>query len=583
MDRSNKDGPVTELTSILQRIEDRIAEARESYRESCIPPPAAPLPDSTSPVRRFGRFLSRSNDGATPKTPTKRTLSSPNPSPLRPEDAKFLKEGPLADFIPFPNQDEFIEDLRRAAELCVIGENFVSNIEKKVKLKKEFDKQQWQAARDGLIDELEEQSNQFEGLDQEANDEKVQLFDLFFERNGLVMLVDMLHGESFEFQQDAISSSTTAEEEKTESFDNEIKSDNITMLEKEKKTLLPPLAVATQVLQSISILIQNVSRATSLYMILSNNYINKLMGLPLDLYTAAERRRLIVSNEAKELPRVFSSPQITEVATHFVTFLKSLALRINSETLQFFLKYQMEDMATSVENEIDEYSTPTKSSIRGRTIDQNDDEESDDLVNQDKFSSAEEAIPTIKAEFPLYERALEFCAAHHDSFVRVTALNICMNTLRLTTISATEDDENTQDGEETFSRAELSSPDGVLHNSKPLPFRERLTIAQYACIPSRVNRLIAPIFTKIAERWSALDEHMQMIDSNKHMGASESTDEFGARNERVAMAKDKVKRERLIRGVKDKVADLHDELILLDDVFKVSGGATDAENFPHFY
>jgi hypothetical protein len=337
--------------------------------------------------------------------------------------------------------------------------------------------------------------------------------------------------------------------------------------------------VATQVLQSISILIQNVSRATSLYMILSNNYINKLMGLPLDLYTAAERRRLIVSNEAKQLPKVFTSPQITEVATHFVTFLKSLALRINSETLQFFLKYQIDDTASSVESEIDEFSTPTKASINGRTDDQNDDEESDDLVNLKSLSSTEEAIPIIKAEFPLYERALEFCAAHHDSFVRVTALNICLNTLRLTTISATDDD--AEDEEDTFSaRAELSSPDGVLHNAKPLPFRERLTIAQYACIPSRVNRLIAPIFTKLAERWSALDEYIQMIDANKHMGASESTEKFIARNERVAMAKDKVKRERLIRGLKDKVADLHDELILLDDVFKVSCGTTETKNFP---
>jgi hypothetical protein len=83
--------------------------------------------------------------------------------------------------------------------------------------------------------------------------------------------------------------------------------------------------------------------------------------------------------------------------------------------------------------------------------------------------------------------------------------------------------------------------------------------------------LISPIFTKIAERWSALDEAIRNIDTNKHMGAVESTDDLAARNERVALAKEKVRRERLIRVFKDKVAELEDELLLLDDVFRVSG------------
>jgi hypothetical protein len=62
-----------------------------------------------------------------------------------------------------------------------------------------------------------------------------------------------------------------------------------------------------------------------------------------------------------------------------------------------------------------------------------------------------------------------------------------------------------------------------------------------------------------------------VIDTSKHMGVVEGTDEVGVRNERVAVAKEKVRRDRLLRSLKEKIADLQDELLLLDDVFKVSG------------
>jgi uncharacterized protein YdcH (DUF465 family) len=85
-----------------------------------------------------------------------------------------------------------------------------------------------------------------------------------------------------------------------------------------------------------------------------------------------------------------------------------------------------------------------------------------------------------------------------------------------------------------------------------------------------VEYLISPIFTKLAERWTAIDEQIRLIDTNKHMGYNEGNDEFGLRNERVALAKEKVRRDRLLRNFKDAVADLQDELLLLDDVFQVS-------------
>jgi hypothetical protein len=130
-------------------------------------------------------------------------------------------------------------------------------------------------------------------------------------------------------------------------------------------------------------------------------------------------------------------------------------------------------------------------------------------------------------------------------------------------------EKDTRSSRDSQSAMGAASPDGVLHNAKPLPFRERLAVAQFACIPSRVEHLISPIFVKIAERWSALDEAIRSIDISKHTDESETKDDVSARNERVALAKEKVRRERLIRTFKDKVAELEDELLLLDDVFRV--------------
>jgi len=162
------------------------------------------------------------------------------------------------------------------------------------------------------------------------------------------------------------------------------------------------------------------------------------------------------------------------------------------------------------------------------------------------------------------ERALEFCAAHQDSFVRVTAMDICLNTLRLTTVSLPDEEDTDEEDDPS-----ASSPDGVLHHARPLPFRERLAIAQRTCVPSRVECLIAPIFTKLAERWNCVDDQIREIDNIKGMTVAEGCDLARARNEKVARAKENVRRERMVRAFRDKAADLQDELLLLEDVFKV--------------
>lgn len=72
-----------------------------------------------------------------------------------------------------------------------------------------------------------------------------------------------------------------------------------------------PASVLMQILQTMGILCQCVKNDTSLYYILSNNYINDLLKYPYDF-----------DND--------------ELLDQFVSFLKSLSLRMNEQTIQFF-------------------------------------------------------------------------------------------------------------------------------------------------------------------------------------------------------------------------------------------------------
>mmetsp|Transcript_19432 Transcript_19432/g.45231 ORF Transcript_19432/g.45231 Transcript_19432/m.45231 type:complete len:755 (-) Transcript_19432:59-2323(-) len=72
-----------------------------------------------------------------------------------------------------------------------------------------------------------------------------------------------------------------------------------------------PRDVIVQLLQTLSMLMQNLRRTTSVYYMLSNNRVNNLITTPLDL-----------SDE--------------EVLAYYVTLLKSLAVRLDSETIKFY-------------------------------------------------------------------------------------------------------------------------------------------------------------------------------------------------------------------------------------------------------
>ncbi|GMF57585.1 unnamed protein product [Phytophthora fragariaefolia] len=81
----------------------------------------------------------------------------------------------------------------------------------------------------------------------------------------------------------------------------------------------PCVAVQVQLLQTMSILVQNIATRTSLYYLLSNNHVNRLLECP------------------------FAVASDDDVRDWYVTLLKALSLRLNEETVQFFLDTQHGD------------------------------------------------------------------------------------------------------------------------------------------------------------------------------------------------------------------------------------------------
>lgn len=625
--------PLVELTQLLDRLEQQVSRVRQAHVETVLtPPPAKPSqqqqqqqPDFGSPTSKFRSFFSRrkSEDTSKKKTTggpaasdaqstgtlsadsslhgTATTASSgaadqpPNSSdaasaaqpgealitkPSNPSSSPKMK----ATFMEFPEEASVVEYLRRIAELTVMGENYAASKIKKDEAVASRDK--WKAHMDILDDPFDLEPDHSDPMESNVHEaDYMQLFDVFFERNVLEMIINLLTGAIFQLtpEENEKLDSLYAPPESTKPTDSEENADaeasakeaeeegdsdqtkqtppTPKSVEVKQHIKLPPLSIATQALQSISILIQNVNRATSLYVILSNNRINEIINLPLNLYELAEQQRqLQAGHEVSSM--AFTTHDLTELTTHFVTFLKCLAMRMNVETLQFFLKYPTEERGSV-----------------GRTIPASTSHFSDDGATDAAGDEVKENVPVeptdpspkhhIHVEFPLYERALEFCAAHQESFVRVTAMNICLNTLRLTTVSADTDSELEASSP---SKPVGTTPGGVLHNAQPLPFRERLAIAHFSCIPSRVERLISPIFTKLAERWNALDEQIRDIERTKAQTLIEKAtplDTTGNINAAKMDPKEKARRLKLTREFKSRAADFLDELLLLEDVFKV--------------
>ncbi|CBK21873.2 uncharacterized protein [Blastocystis hominis] len=72
--------------------------------------------------------------------------------------------------------------------------------------------------------------------------------------------------------------------------------------------------IKIQIIQTISILIQNIKNRTSLFFILSNNHINDLITTPLDFMDE-------------------------DVVSQYISFLKLLSMNLTPDTVQFFYNY----------------------------------------------------------------------------------------------------------------------------------------------------------------------------------------------------------------------------------------------------
>jgi hypothetical protein len=224
------DSPLEELSYLLSRLEQRILNARESYRNAVVHPPE----DSPKPPRK-GRFSfglrsksselkleaesKQGDNGAGSKDDQEDSSADPSSAAGGGE--------PKAKFIHIPEEEEFIEDLRRAAELVVIGENYVTNLQKKKDKKWMQAKEEWSSNRDELS--FEDDDPEEDEEDEEDNIRMVgymDLFDHFFERNALDMIVNMLMGSSFDFSEEV--SQARANEKAPESGNSNVSKDSST-------------------------------------------------------------------------------------------------------------------------------------------------------------------------------------------------------------------------------------------------------------------------------------------------------------------------------------------------------------------
>ena len=135
--------------------------------------------------------------------------------------------------------------------------------------------------------------------------------------------------------------------------------------------------VAVQLLQSLSILVQNTRRETSIYYLFSNNYINDLMELKQFDYGVDE-----------------------EVLAWYISFLKAISIRLNERTIQFFVSDAPEAGHDSAGGK-----------RRGDT-------------------SSVSAANLVPAAFSLYTQVIRY-VQHQDSMVRAAARVATLNVFQV--------------------------------------------------------------------------------------------------------------------------------------------------------
>ena len=481
-------------------------------------------------------------------------------------------------------EEELVELIRRIAELVVCGERFAAignnNNATSISMK-------------------DDDTANSEGTEKTLSEEEIQshlaVFEYFCEKNIFGVFLKIVTGVAFT-KNHGYDSNDDSSHHRIRDGNHEYDND------KDFIILLPPVSVATQCVQSVSILIQNVSRATSLYFLLSNNRINELINFPLERYMQAlleRQKELDAAKTKKDAENTSRSPasfaEIAELTTYFISFLKSLAIRMNTETLQFFLEYQSEVPQSDGSVASGSTGGGMGGSGRGRN-------RLGGTASNRHFSSSHESeeheqdphdlISELEVDFPLYARTLQFCSQDQDSFVRITAMNICLNTIRLATVTtppygsldafdhlaiigegkerkdtpsinsiiSSDEEENTElkpdtNNPSSDNNLKYSAPDGTLVNVD-LPTRERLAIAYHVCSPSRVQGLVSPIFIQLTHLCADLMESIRTLEKIE-LTHSRNNDKYDAQRDKVLSTIDSI------------VADLQNELMLLDDLLEV--------------
>jgi hypothetical protein len=83
---------------------------------------------------------------------------------------------------------------------------------------------------------------------------------------------------------------------------------------------------------------------------------------------------------------------------------------------------------------------------------------------------------------------------------------------------------------------------------------------------------VSPIFTKLAELWGMLEEYFREMESLKEESRGSGTsleDTMRRRTGKVEKAREVTRRRRVVDSFHDAAASIQDELLMLDDVFKV--------------
>ena len=545
--------------------------------------------------------------------------------------------------IPEKEEEEMVELIRRVAELVVLSERMAGQI-----------LEGSSSRRSSNVS-----SNTGDADDDKSNNSEdamsyLALFELFCERNALANIVNIVTGVAFAPREKQQSSSRP-------NSSNSLDKIQSTTITDQTPHILPPLTIATQAIQSVSILIQNVSRATSLYFLLSNNRVNDLIGLPIHLYKRAEMNHTHYLRFARRGSRrpttytglplpvpptsqslsIYTSNEIGELTTHFVSFLKSLAMRVNPETLQFFLTYTIVhisddehvrssaitpsssadvdgtgqpcdelgappiDTQHSTDDELDTMSEhliskimDSKPEVQNATVaaeetketpvvsaphsngdasmQSTDSEPSAHLsANESSATGAQQPEQQPVVEFPLYARALEFCSSEMDSFVRVTAMNICMNMIRLATVQHDhvavdtmsldeniDDDDKMGADDEDIGDHQTSlptiTPSGMLHEAPSLHMGDRIAIAKYACDPRRVSDLVSPLCARLTTQFGQVEGTVRNLQELANASIPKHLQHSKAE-----------RKSRLANTVHDLVANVQDELLMLDDLLRV--------------